>query len=68
MSPGVVARESLEPIDAIRNSVDSRWTLHLSCRGIMFMFRKNKNSEKTDARARNTPFGTWREALTCSLL
>ena len=28
------------------------------------MFRKNKNSEKTGARARNTPIGTRREALT----
>nr|VFK68183.1 MAG: hypothetical protein BECKUNK1418G_GA0071005_12111 [Candidatus Kentron sp. UNK]VFK72999.1 MAG: hypothetical protein BECKUNK1418H_GA0071006_11565 [Candidatus Kentron sp. UNK] len=29
----------------------------------MFMFRKNKNSEKIGARARNTPFGAWREAF-----
>ena len=30
----------------------------------LLMFRKNKNSEKTGARARNTPIGTRREALT----
>nr|VFK41668.1 MAG: hypothetical protein BECKTC1821E_GA0114239_101312 [Candidatus Kentron sp. TC]VFK53817.1 MAG: hypothetical protein BECKTC1821F_GA0114240_100391 [Candidatus Kentron sp. TC] len=30
------------------------------------MYRKNKNFEKTGARARNTPFEFWREALTCS--
>ena len=24
------------------------------------MYRKNKDSEKTGARARNTPFGAWR--------
>ena len=48
--------------------------LHLIClfsarlyKWIKFMFRKNKNSEKTGARARNTPFGARREALTCSL-
>ena len=28
------------------------------------MFRKNKNSEKTGARARNTPFGAYCYALT----
>nr|VFK36856.1 MAG: hypothetical protein BECKSD772F_GA0070984_100641 [Candidatus Kentron sp. SD]VFK40671.1 MAG: hypothetical protein BECKSD772E_GA0070983_100832 [Candidatus Kentron sp. SD]VFK79620.1 MAG: hypothetical protein BECKSD772D_GA0070982_105713 [Candidatus Kentron sp. SD] len=31
--------------------------------GILFMFRKNKNSEKTGARARNTPFGAYGYAL-----
>nr|VFK38187.1 MAG: hypothetical protein BECKSD772F_GA0070984_10229 [Candidatus Kentron sp. SD]VFK42981.1 MAG: hypothetical protein BECKSD772E_GA0070983_10219 [Candidatus Kentron sp. SD]VFK78596.1 MAG: hypothetical protein BECKSD772D_GA0070982_10199 [Candidatus Kentron sp. SD] len=30
---------------------------------ITLMFRKNKNPEKIGARARNTPFGTWREAF-----
>ena len=30
------------------------------------MYRKNKNSEKIGACAKNTPFGSWREALTCS--
>nr|VFK37231.1 MAG: hypothetical protein BECKSD772F_GA0070984_101240 [Candidatus Kentron sp. SD]VFK41532.1 MAG: hypothetical protein BECKSD772E_GA0070983_101239 [Candidatus Kentron sp. SD]VFK78513.1 MAG: hypothetical protein BECKSD772D_GA0070982_101636 [Candidatus Kentron sp. SD] len=28
------------------------------------MFRKNKNPEKTDTRARNTPFGSYCYALT----
>nr|VFK80658.1 MAG: hypothetical protein BECKSD772D_GA0070982_11382 [Candidatus Kentron sp. SD] len=32
--------------------------------GFMFVFRKNKNSEKTGARVRNTPFGTYCYALT----
>nr|VFK79729.1 MAG: hypothetical protein BECKSD772D_GA0070982_106210 [Candidatus Kentron sp. SD] len=29
----------------------------------MFRYRKNKDSEKTGARARNTPFGTYCYAL-----
>ena len=31
-----------------------------------FRYRKNKNPQKIGACARNTPFGAWREALTCS--
>ena len=38
----------------------------LSYKGFCLCFGRNKNSGKTVARARNTPFGAWREALTCS--
>ena len=40
-----------------RNGCVGKW-------GELTMYRKNKDSEKTGARARNTPFGAYCYALT----